>query len=353
MKKLIAILVVIATAIALLFFSTCEEFIQPPSPSHFQASGVYEKYTGNPIANLADKIPGMKGGFSDPSVLYADGKYHMWFPCNNGKVSQICYGTSDNGIQWETHPEPVLKLGKPGSWDDYNCDTPTVIKDGPIYKMWYSGYSRVQPSIYKNIGYATSHDGIHWTRLPAKKSPYGKESVVFTMDETKQGEIYSIADPVVVKVNGTYHMWYNGFGTKPFSMLAISHATSSDGINWQRDPLNPVLIPSKPWEMVKEKEGAVNQPTVLWNGKNFEMWYGSFKDKYMRYSAISHAVSKDGSKWIKDSAPALVPGPEDLWPSVTAIRIGNKTHLYYIGFPRLGDPARLYIAISTQDSKSR
>lgn len=302
--------------------------------SKFQASGIYNKYSGNPIANLAKPITGMKA-FSDPSILYDKGKYQVWFPCSNGKFSQICYASSSDGFKWNSHPEPVLKVGHLGSWEDYSLDTPAVIKDGSTYKMWYSGYSRAEPDIYKNIGYATSPDGINWER----------KGIAITLDQIRQGEIYSIADPEVVKVKGIYHMWYNGFGTEPFGMIAISHATSKDGINWERDPLNPVLIPSKPWEMQNEKEGSVNQPAVLWDGENFQMWYGSFADELMRYSAVSHAVSKDGSNWVKDDAPAIVPDTEDFWPSATAVKIGSEIRIYYIGFPKLGDPQQLYLAI--------
>ena len=340
-------IIVLLLCVIIILLSSCEEInIEQSAIAKYEVSGKYYKYPRNPVAKFVAEVPNIKT-FSDPSIIYEDNKYHMWFSCNNGKYSEICYAISSDGLKWKVRNSPVLRIGAPGSWDDYNSEVPSVIKDDSVYKMWYAGYSKAKPDIY-SIGYATSSDGINWQRISKKDSPYKQEGLVFVRDETKEGEILTIADPSVLRINGTYHMWYNGFGTKPFKMIAISHATSSDGINWKRDPKNPVIMPSAPWEMIKKDEGAVNQPSVIWDGTKFEMWYGSFVDKYMRYSAISHAVSKDGTTWIKDKKPSLVPGPEHLWPSVSAVRVGEEIRLYYIGFSKLGMPTQLYLAISTR-----
>src|SRR3989344_6498233 len=54
---------------------------------------------------------------------------------------------------------PVLSLG-PNSWDNQTVFQPSVLYLNNQYYMWYSGYngSRFQ------IGYATSTDGISWTK---------------------------------------------------------------------------------------------------------------------------------------------------------------------------------------------
>ena len=56
---------------------------------------------------------------------------------------------------------PVLDLGLPGSWDSQFNESPSVIYDGNIYHMWYSGADDFESS---EIGYATSPDGINWER---------------------------------------------------------------------------------------------------------------------------------------------------------------------------------------------
>lgn len=343
-KIILSLILFIGLVTLLSLMGSAQQPVKDPplSGTPYELNGIpvgsWLKYSQNPIASFDHDIPTLKA-FSDPSIIYDDGKYHLWFSCNTGEVSQICYALSNDGLKWKAHPEPVLAVGKPGSWDDYNSEVPTVIKDGNLYKMWYAGYSRAMPDHY-NIGYTTSPDGIRWTRLPAKDSPFEQEGLVLKHDDTRQGEIGTIADPSVVKVNGTYHMWYNGFRT---NMIAISHGTSKNGIHWERDPKNPVLTPSKPWEMIGD-EGSVVQPSVLWDGTKFEIWYGSFADELQRYKAISHATSHDGTAWVKDDTPVLQPGPEDLWPSVSVVRVGNEVRLYYIGLPKLGEPPQLYLA---------
>ncbi len=57
-------------------------------------------------------------------------------------------------------PNPVLGVGQEGSWDDAAVNYPSVIVDGSNYKMWYGGYDGTN----FRIGYATSPDGINWTK---------------------------------------------------------------------------------------------------------------------------------------------------------------------------------------------
>ena len=56
----------------------------------------------------------------------------------------------------------VLDVGTSGAWDDNRVERACVIKDGAVYKMWYSGHNG---SNYQ-IGYATSNDGFIWEKHP-------------------------------------------------------------------------------------------------------------------------------------------------------------------------------------------
>ena len=56
---------------------------------------------------------------------------------------------------------PILPLGNPGEWDDTEAGYVHVLYDGSMYQMWYSG----SPQQYTyRIGYATSSDGLNWTK---------------------------------------------------------------------------------------------------------------------------------------------------------------------------------------------
>lgn len=49
---------------------------------------------------------------------------------------------------------------------------------------------------------------------------------------------------VVVDAEGVWHLFYNGGSTTNATATALGHATSADGITWERDPANPILTPA-------------------------------------------------------------------------------------------------------------
>lgn len=82
-----------------------------------------------------------------------------------------------------------------------------------------------------------------------------------------------VADPCVVKVDETYHIWYTGISTvnnSPF--YTIRYAYSNDGISWKNDnPSNIVLAPSTGFADGK----GVRVGAVIWDNETeeFKMWY--------------------------------------------------------------------------------
>jgi hypothetical protein len=69
----------------------------------------------------------------------------------------IKYAESDDGINWVRKGIICIDFK---SQDEYAISRPCVLKDGELYKMWYS----YRGTSYR-IGYAESEDGIHWTRM--------------------------------------------------------------------------------------------------------------------------------------------------------------------------------------------
>ena len=120
--------------------------------------------------------PVMSGGTSGtwnrhvlwPTLLYnADStRYEMWF-CgsafqNSFRPLRIGFATSPDGINWSKHPTPVLDLGDAGEWDESTVEEPIVLRENGHYKMWYISWT--PPNGSAMIGYATSPDGIIWTK---------------------------------------------------------------------------------------------------------------------------------------------------------------------------------------------
>jgi len=106
------------------------------------------------------------------------------------------------------HGNPILTRGGDGAWDEIRVDNPTVIydPDDQLYKMWYSGHGNKSedPSLYGKTGYATSDDGISWTK--------DSDNPIFD-DTNEEGYAHhhtEVADVIVDYIEGekTYLMLY-------------------------------------------------------------------------------------------------------------------------------------------------
>ncbi len=270
-----------------------QEMVLPLIPPKI---GEWVKYYNNPIFK-----PGPPGSWEEKSVDcftigIFNGKYMMWYvgtPYN--LICQIGLATSDDGIHWKRCKEnPVLRVGPPGSWDDSILICQSVIFDEEenIFKMWYVGGN------YKGvfgIGYATSPDGIHWTKYPGNP--------VLTATEPWEGSL--LEGQTIVKIFNKYMMWYGAYDLRT-DKASIGLATSPDGIHWTKYPGNPVFKPSKP----KNWDGySVDLPDVVFHGGVFHMWYKGWR-RENGIAWIGHATSYDGINWKRDpDNPILLTAP--------------------------------------------
>ena len=110
--------------------------------------------------------PNSRSGWQDdvnrPCVLKDGAGYHMWFTGQTRDQSRIGYAFSSDGLTWTpTVEEPVLSPELP--WEKEAVMCPHVIRDERenLYRMWYSGGEQYEPDA---IGYATSGDGLSWTK---------------------------------------------------------------------------------------------------------------------------------------------------------------------------------------------
>ncbi|WP_197534215.1 methyltransferase domain-containing protein [Symmachiella dynata] len=112
---------------------------------------------------------------NDPSVIKVDGVYYMFYTrAEKDVIDQIDVATSKDGLNWETNGV-ALSPGAAGQWDALSVGRPTVLYEDGQFKMWYDGrkdfplhspVSNVPKSSKsrRDIGYATSRDGLHWVR---------------------------------------------------------------------------------------------------------------------------------------------------------------------------------------------
>lgn len=209
---------------------------------------------------------------------------------------------------WVKHPRNPVLGGDLGT-----CFDVSVLKDGGIYRMWFSWRPK------KSIALVESEDGVGWSNPLIVLGPN---------DETDWEN--DLNRPVVIKNGNRYQMWYTG---QARGHSWIGYATSDDGKKWQRMSRRPVLSAEAPWEKV-----AVMCPHVLYDdeAKLYRMWY-SGGEQY-EPNAIGYATSSDGLTWTKHkNNPIFKPDPKNLWEQdrVTAcqvIRQGDWLLMFYIGF---------------------
>jgi beta-1,2-mannobiose phosphorylase / 1,2-beta-oligomannan phosphorylase len=250
----------------------------------------------------------------DISVLKEGDTYRMWFSWRPKK--SIALVESKDGIAWS---KPVIALG-PNDRTDWEGDInrPVVIKNGDLYRMWYTGQARGKSW----IGYATSEDGKSWRR----------ESDKPVLSADKPWEKVAVMCPHVLfdEKAGLYRMWYSG--GEQYEPDAIGHATSKDGLNWDKHRDNPVFNPEPGLDWEKDRVTACQ---VIRQGDGYLMFYIGFRDK--DHAQIGVARSKDGiTGWQRHAVnPIIRPGlgkwDQDAVYKPYAIFDGGKWLLWYNG----------------------
>jgi hypothetical protein len=190
----------------------------------------WTKYAQNPIIDKGASGAWDEAGPAMPSVVGPDssGAYTMWFGGkNSGPLVQIGMATAPNESVWTKSPaNPVLSPGPSGSWEPGVVHYPRVIKRDSLYEMWYAGAASTGGPW--QIGYATSADGIHWTKYA--HNPVVRLGPAGSVDDVGVygGDVTTSAD--LRQEGNLYHMWYRGCSSsEPSSRARICYAVSPKG----------------------------------------------------------------------------------------------------------------------------
>jgi predicted GH43/DUF377 family glycosyl hydrolase len=193
-----------------------------------------------------------------PVVVHRKDGYHMWYTGQARNQSWIGYARSNDGRAWQrVSTKPVIS--PEDAWEKVAVMCPHVIWDvtANVFRMWYSGGEQYEPDA---IGYATSPDGVTWTKSPANP--------VFKSDPNIAWEKHKVTACQVVPQDGWYLMFYIGFRDIDHAQIGI--ARSRDGIsNWVRLPANPIIRPGEnKWD-----HDACYKPFAIFDGSKWLLWY--------------------------------------------------------------------------------
>jgi len=225
--------------------------------------------------NWTPSITALWDSVADPSVIKnSDTDYEMWY-------------TRADTDQTQTHLDTVLSEI---NTDTFGIDDLLDILDGTATV----------------IGYATSNNGVTWTVQDAQVLPVS--SGVGAWD--------SVADPSVVKTDGSYEMWYTNGTT---DLIEANLGTLLDNI--------VVLDPVALWNTLKN-EGLAEFiiDLVALDIDDIKALLDSTS------TVIGYATSSDGMSWTVQNSQDLVGSSGSPWSSVAApsvVKIGSEYEMWY------------------------
>jgi sucrose-6-phosphate hydrolase SacC (GH32 family) len=216
---------------------------------------------------------------------------------------------------------PVFEGSGPGHWDERIRERGWILHEDELYHLWYTGYAGSEDAT-KKLGYATSLDGVTWTRQ-SENPIYGD---------------HWVEDITVVKHGDTYFMFAEGENDQAHLL------TSMDRIHWTRQGLLNIHMtngdPIPP--------GPFGTPCVYVEDGTWYLFYER------NDAAIWLATSTDMNTWthVQDD-PVLVPGPAGYDAGMIAmnqvVKYNDRYYAYYHGLVLNSRPEEWTTCIASSD----
>lgn len=228
---------------------------------------------------------------------------------NKSRVGIVDLDRNDPARVLEVHSTPALDLGVRGGFDDAGVAPSCAVQQGEAIILYYVGITpRVTVSLDYSIGVAKSLDG-------GRNFERVFDGPVVTRSPN---EPFLFTSPFVRAENGDWHMYYtSGTGWadidgQPEMLYDIKHATSTDGLTWNRDgraavaPASDKEVTARPW-VIKDNDG-------------YRMWFcfrgtSNFRDGENSYR-MGFAESQDGKTWHRDDAKVGISASGEGWDSL-------------------------------------
>lgn len=225
--------------------------------------------------------------------------------------------------------QPILPLGKIGSFDEHAVYPTSVIRDGEDVMLYYAGWFRTKSVPFNtSIGIAVSKDnGVSFNRIA--DGPILGPSLT---------EPFVVSGPKIRKFNDKWFLYYIA-GTEwlenngdPEIVYKIKMATSDDGLNWNK--INKNIIT----DILEETECQAG-PDVFFHNDKYHMYFVyryalDFRNNKERGYRIGYATSTDLYNWIRDDKNVGIHYSETGWDS----EMSHYPHIFELD----GDHYMLY-----------
>ena len=292
----------------------------------------------------------------NPTVLILEDRLRVYFTCRPKKDKDGNFASVTTFVDLEkhnpgkiiyVHDRPILSLGEPGTFDQFGVMPGSVLRVGNETWLYYVGWTRCQGVPYNHaIGLAISDDGgVEFRRL-GRGPLFGR----------RLKEPFLQNSPFVLRRGDIFHMWYSSgiewieHGGRMESIYVLMHATSHDGIHWERES-----VPCVPFEV--EHECQTN-PSVIEIGNRFHMWFCyrcgvDFRNAERGYG-IGYAWSDDLMNWHRDDDLGVLMPSKEGWDSQMVcyprvVEVDGDTYMFYSG-NYFGRDGFGYAILSSRDS---
>ena len=146
-----------------------------------------------------------------------------------------------------------------------------------------SGRARL---VHQRIGFATSPDGVRWTKEPGDAGG----GAVLGLGPDESADAQAASQPFVLRDGDAYRMWYEAYDGR---VWRIASARSTDGRAWTREGV--VL---EPGGAGAPDELGVRNPVVVKRRGRWELWYQG-RSRAAPAFHVLRAASDDGRRWTK------------------------------------------------------
>ena len=226
--------------------------------------------------------------------------------------------------------KPLMELGSIGDFDQYGIYPSCIMNMKNEYRFYYAGWSRCDDVPFNtSIGMAISTNGKDFER-------YSKGPIL----GASPTEPFVISGPKVRKFNDNWYMFYLA-GTdwklhdgKPEIIYKIKMATSTNGIDWQRENRNIIVDKLN----IDECQAG---PDVFYHDGLYRMYFVyregfDFREKEGRGYKIGYATSKDLLNWDRDDSKAGICYSKEGWDSTMQhyphiFNLDGKIYMIYNG----------------------
>ena len=268
-------------------------FVMPTSALEMEVSTTIPEYVMDDYLNLTGSYVTTVGSFvDDDSNDFSQGtSRNLTVLLDSLELKPSLDVTMLNG------GNPIFRGGSSSDWD-YLLWGFDVIKVNGTYTLFYAAGKSPTVATPKDIGIATSTDGISFTK-------YSLNPVL------TRGSHVSIARPVPY-FNGTWHLYYTSSdgGDGGSRDRNGDYAYSDDGINWTEYASNPVLPNGNPntlWD------GLLVDVECMLNDNGTYMLYYSGDTGSTNEWQTGLATSTDGVTWSKDPNNPVYSGNPTGW----------------------------------------